>query len=198
MTPRFPCIASLPSLISVGTVVGLLAGCADDPVSFSEPVGINLKAKSSDTVNRVVTDEKGITTESGNPYGAFVAHARDALGGADPARIEVDKVEVFLGATSKGVLTLGEIYDGNLELVFKMNDTDNSYPVAHATITSATTSGPVGLAVDFDGAAIPSVDHAKLLGGGFKVIARGATATGFETKGAEADLQITFTFAAFE
>ncbi len=57
--------------IALGSLA--LAACGDDPVSYSEPVGINLKAKSSDTINNVVTDDKGINTESGNPYGAFVS-----------------------------------------------------------------------------------------------------------------------------
>ena len=90
----------LPLLLSA---VLVLAGCGGDPVSHSAPVGINLKAKSSDTVNNVVTDDKGINTESGNPYGAFVTDARRELGNVDPAVIEVDEVEIFLGANSTGV-----------------------------------------------------------------------------------------------
>lgn len=175
-----------------------VAACGDDPVSYSAPVAINLKAKSDDTTNGVVTDEKSVTTESGNPYGAFVADARDALGGADPGRIEVDSVDVLLGASSTGVATLGEIFAGELEILFEMNDTDNTYPVASGGIDGATGSGPVGLAVSFDGEAVPDVDHAKLVGGGFKIVVRGPAATEFETKGADADLQVTFEFSAYE
>lgn len=70
-------------------VLVVLAACGDDPVSFSAPVGINLKAKSGDVSNNVVSDEKGITTESSNPYGAFVTDARAQIGrdpGSIPAR----------------------------------------------------------------------------------------------------------------
>ena len=42
------------------------------------------------------------------------------------------------------------------------------------------------------------VIHSRALTGSFKVVARGPSAPGFETKGADADIQITFTFAAFE
>ena len=174
-----------------------LVACGDDPVSYSEPVGLTLKAKSDDTTNGVVTDEKGITTESGNPYGAFVSNARRELGNTDPGAIEVEKVELFLGADSTGVTTLGGVFNGNVEVLFQMNDTNNSYPVAHGTIEAATGAGPFGLAIDFD-PAIPDADYAKLLGGSFKVIVRGPAASGFETKGADADLQTTLTFAAFE
>jgi hypothetical protein len=175
-----------------------LAACGDDPLNYSAPVGINLKAKSSDTVNNVVSDDKGINTESGNPYGAFVTDARRELGGVDPATIEVEGVDIFLGAASTGVATLGEIFDGNVEVLFQMNDTNNSYPVAHGIVGATTDAGPYALEVDFVGADIPDIDYEKLLGGSFKVIARGPAAADFTSKGADADLQVTFTFAAFE
>ena len=50
-----------------------LAACGSDPVSFSEPVGIELKAKSGDVTNAAMTEQKDITTESGNPYGKFTS-----------------------------------------------------------------------------------------------------------------------------
>ncbi len=175
-----------------------LVACGDDPVSYSAPVGINLKAKSSDTVNGVVTDEKGITTESSNPYGSFVADARTALGGGDPSEIEVDSVEVLLGANSTGVTTLGEIFDGELVVLFQMNDTNNSFPVAAGDITAETTGGPIALDVTFDSDTLGDADWTKLLGGNFKVIARGPATVDFSTRGADADLQVTFRFTAFE
>jgi hypothetical protein len=175
-----------------------LTACGDDPVSYSEPVGINLKAKSADTVSGVVANEKGINTESGNPYGAFVTSARNALGGKDPGTIEVDETTVFLGASSVGVTSLGEVFAGNVEVVFQFETSNNSYPVAHGNVDASTTAGPFGLSVDFDGGAIPDADHVKMLNGSFKVILRGPAAAGFTSKGADADLQVTLTFAAFE
>lgn len=174
-----------------------LAACSDEPVNYSQPVTINLKAKSADTVNATVTSEKGITTESGNPYSAFVNEATRTLG-RDPGRIEVDSVELFLGASSTGVTTLGEIFDGNVEIVFQMNDTNNSFPVASGGISATTTAGPVALSSEFSSTGVGDADYEKLVGGSFKVILRGPAAGGFETKGADADLQATFTFAAFE
>jgi hypothetical protein len=41
-------------------------------------------------------------------------------------------------------------------------------------------------------------DWAKFIGGSFKVIIRGTAAADFASKGAKADLQLAFTFAAFE
>lgn len=175
-----------------------LSACADDPVQYSEPVGINLKAKSGDVANATISEEKGITTESGNPYGAFVSNARARLGGVDPSRIEIDGIELFLGAGSTNVTKLGEVFNGETQVVFIMNDTNNSYPVGTVNIAATTGAGPIDVGVTFDGASVPTADFAKLLGGGFKVQLRGPAAVDFMGKGADADLQTTFTFSAFE
>ncbi len=185
------------------TVTGIamvlaVAGCSDDPVSYSAPVGINLKAKSADTTNGVVSDEKGITTESGNPFGAFITDAKQRLGGKDPSAISLDKVELFLGAGSTNVTKLGEVFDGTVEVLFQINDTNNSYPAASGAVPAATGAGPTELGAAFDSGALPEFDYLKLLNGSFKVVTRGPAASGFTTKGADADLQITLTFAAFE
>jgi hypothetical protein len=187
----------LCSSLAIFALASAAAGCSDDPVNYSAPVGINLKAKSSDTVNSVVSDDKGITTESGNPYGAFVSDAKRTLG-HDPSAITVERVELLLGARSTGVTRLGEIFNGDVDVLFQMNDTDNSFPVARQSLGSATGGGPVPLGVVFNSDALGDADYTKLLGGGFKVIIRGAAAPEFMDKGADADLQITFTFAAFE
>lgn len=177
--------------------IALTAGCGDDPLSYSAPVAINLKAKSADTQNAVVTDEKGITTESGNPYGAFVSDAQRTLG-RDPALIDVARVTLFLGANSTGVTTLGGVFDGGVDVLFQMNDTNNTYPVATRTLDASTPAGPIDFDLEFPADTVPDADFAKMLSGSFKVVIRGGAATGFETKGADADLQASFTFAAYE
>lgn len=184
-------------LMSVCAISLVAAACSDEPVNYSAPVGINLKAKSDDTQNGTVTTDKGINTESGNPYGAFISTAERQLGRA-PGRIEVDGVELLLGGNSSGVATLGEVFTGEAELLFQMNDTNNSYSVAKRTIAATDNSGPLGFDATFTSADVSDVDYGKLLGGSFKVILRGPAATGFETKGADADLQATFTFAAYD
>jgi hypothetical protein len=173
----------------------LLVACGDDPVSFSSPVGINLKAKSGDVANNAISDEKGITTESGNPYGAFVTEARKKLG-QDPARIELDQLTLTLGAQSTGVTALEEVYTGDVDVAFIMNDTNNTYDAGH--VNNPHGVGPVDVDVVFDSAAVSDIDYAKLVGGSFKVVIRGPAAPAFASKGAEANLQLTFTFAAFE
>ena len=181
--------------ITLGSLA--LVGCGDDPVSYSAPVGINLKAKSSDTINNVVTDEKGINTESGNPFGAFISDAKRELG-RDPGSVDAEKVTVLLGAGSTGVTRLGEVFTGNVEVLFQMNDTNNTFPVAAGTIDAAATGGPIELSPSFTADPTAGVDWNKFLSGSFKVIMRGPAATGFTTKGADADVQVTLTFSAFE
>jgi hypothetical protein len=177
------------------TSSALLAACGDDPVSYSAPVGIELKAKSGEVANSAISDEKGITTESGNPYGAFVGEAQAKLG-KDPARIELDGLTLTLGAQSTGVTKLDEVYTGDVDVAFIMNDTNNTYDVGH--IVNPSGVGPADVDVTFASADVSDLDYVKLLGGSFKVVIRGTAATGFGTKGAEASLQLTFTFAAFE
>ena len=188
----------LLSRLSLAAVLTLsLVACGDDPVSYSQPVTINLKAKSDDTVNNVVEDDKNITTESGNPFAKFVTDARLALGGADPSTIELTATTLTLGAGSTGVLKLGEVFTGNTEVNLTMADTNNTYPAAWGVI-EATDGTTVTLETGFDTETLPDTDYAKVLAAGFKVGIRGPAAAGFAAKGADADIQVTLTFVAYE
>lgn len=181
--------------IGLACVVVVAACGGDDPVSYSAPVGINLKAESGSVNGTSISDEKGITTESGNPYGAFIADARAELG-RDPSRIEIDAITLTLGAQSTGVTALEQIYTGDVDVLFLMNDTNNTYPIGR--VANPTGTGPVDVAVLLESDAVSDPDWPKFLGGSFKVVIRGSAATDFEKKGAKADLQLNFTFAAFE
>lgn len=174
----------------------LLAACGDDPVQFSEPVGIELKAKSGDVANTTVHEEKGITTESGNPYGAFISMAQSKLGGKDPSRIDLDKITITLGAQSTNVSDLNQVVTGDVVVSFLTNDTNNTFVAAHFASPAGT--GPDNGSVSFDWTQVGTADVPKMLGGSFKVVLNGPAAAGFDTKGAEASLQLTFTFTAFE
>src|SRR6185436_4546799 len=160
----------------------VIVGCAD-PVSFSTPVGITLKAKSSDVGNSVISDDKEINTESGNPYGAFVSDARTKLG-RDPGRIEVDQLTLVLGAQSTNVTRLEDVYTGDVDVAFLTNDSNNTYDVGH--VMNPTGVGPVEMGIVFQADKISSADFAKILNGSFRVVIRGPAATGFSSKGAEA------------
>jgi hypothetical protein len=169
--------------------------CADDPVSYSAPVGINLKAKSGDVSGTAISEDKNITTETSNPYGSFVSAATTKIG-RDPGRIEVDHATLLLGAQSLNVTKLEDVFTGAVDVSFVIDDSNNTYEVG--TLTNPSGVGPIDFDISLAGAEVAPQDFTKYLGGSFKVVARGTAATGFTSKGAEAALQLTFTFAAFE
>jgi hypothetical protein len=180
----------------VATALTASLACSGDPVSYSAPVGINLKATGEDARSGVVVDEKNVNTESGNPYGAFVGEARKQLG-RDPGRIEVAQATLLLGGTSQGVTALEQVLLGRIDVQFVLDDTNNSYNVAH--LENAAGTGPVAFQVDFRPESLAPTDQAKLLSGGFKVVLRSAAAPAFMgRKDASADLQVSLEFAAFE
>jgi hypothetical protein len=173
----------------------IVAACGSDPVNYSSPVGIELKAKSGDVSNTAISEQKDITTESGNPYGAFVSDATRMLG-RDPSRIEIDDLTMTLGAQSTGVATLDAVFTGDVDVAFIVNDTNNTYDAGH--VVNPTGVGPVPVEPAFDWSLVADQDRAKMLAGSFKVAVRGPAAAGFASKGAEASIQTTFTFTAFE
>ncbi len=179
-------------------VLTFLVACGDDPISHSEPVGIELKAESGKVVGNTLTDEKSITTESGNPYGAFVNDARDALGGADPSSIDITEVTMLLGGTSTGVSSLGEIFDGQVDVQIQVDTTDDTFSVAHAMIDSTTDAGPISLVADYTPESVSAENFDRILSGSFKLSFRGPVQPDFAGLGAKGDLQITLTFVAFE
>jgi hypothetical protein len=174
----------------------LAPACGSDPVSYSNPVGLNAKAKSGDVDNSVISEAKDIQTESGNPYKVFMDGAHQALGGRDPSVIEVTSLSLLLGAQSTNVTKLDEVFTGRVDALFLMNDTNNTFPVGH--VMSPTGGGPVALDIDFDSSQFTGVDRTNLLAGKLKVVIRGTAAAGFAGKGAEANLQLNLVFRALE
>lgn len=174
----------------------LFAACGDDPVNYSAPVGIEVKQKSGDVVNLAITQEKSITTESGNPYGAFITEAKNRIG-HDPSNIVLEELTITLGGQSTNVTKLEEVMVGEVFVKFLTNDTNNTFMVGH--FADPTGPGPFEGHTSFDMAEdVGDPDIAKILGGSFKVVLNATAAADFATKGAEASLQLTFTFSAFE
>lgn len=181
--------------LAVLGLVALVAACGDDPVSYSSPVAINLKAESGAVNGTALSNEKSIKDEAGNPYGAFITDARAKIG-HDPTLVEIDRLTLTLGALSTGVTGLDEIFAGTVDVLFIVNTTNNTYPVGQ--VTNPAGVGPVGVDVSFQASAIAPQDWPNYLSGDFKVVIRGVAAPNFASKGAKADLQLAFTFAAFE
>lgn len=173
-------------------------GCEEEPVSYSSPVGIELKAESGKAENGILTEKKDITSEMSNPFGAFVNEAQ-ALLGRNPARIEVTEVSLLLGATSTGVNALGAIFAGRVEVFFDMRDSGDTVPVAHAMIDqSVADGGPMILDLDFDSSIIAGGNLQDLINGKFDVVLRGPVHEDFDSLDAKGDIQVTMRFEAFE
>jgi hypothetical protein len=174
----------------------LLAACSDDPVNYSDEIGIEIKTKSGDAADQAITEEKSITTESGNPYGAFITEAKNRLG-HDPSNIVLEKLTVTLGGQSTGVTALEQVMTGDAYVKFVVNDTNNTLQVGQ--FVNPTGPGPFAGDPSFDMLEnATDTDIPKMLGGSFKVVLNATPTADFATKGAEASLQLTFTFSAFE
>jgi hypothetical protein len=182
------------------TALALLtvAACGSDAVSFSEPVLINVNVTKSSDVGAAsaISGEKSITTETSNPYGKFVNDAMVALGGANPTRIETSSVSLQLGADSKNVTSLEQVFAGDVFVDFLMNTSNNTYNVAQ--VANPTGTGSVGMTVVFNGSTVAAQDFPQLLTGSFKVVVRGTAAAGYASIAAEPNIQVTLTFEAFK
>jgi hypothetical protein len=176
--------------------VFMVSACGEDPIEYSAPVMLNLKAKSDDVVQGAINSEKSINAEAGDPYGTFIKDAREKLGKTDPSRVELKELTCLLGTASKGVTALDQVFAGRVDVLFELDASKNSYPVSHTT--DPTGSGPVKMDLDFHFADLAEQDRKPFFDGNFKVHIRGQAAADFETKGAEADLQLTLSFEAYE
>jgi hypothetical protein len=163
--------------------------------NYSGPVGVNLRAQSGDVTGGTISSDKIITTEPGNPYGAFINDARVKLG-RDPSNVQVSALTLSLGAQSSGVTALEQVYSGRVDVLFLMLGTGISYSVGH--MTNYAGGGPINLTIDFDSTQIVGQDHFNLMSGSFRVVTRGTAAPGFDTRSADASLQHNFTFKAVE
>lgn len=172
-----------------------LGACGSDPVASSSPVRLSLKAKSDDVKSGVITESKDITTEIGNPFGAFIKEATNRLGVA-PERILLTELSLFLGASSKGVATLEGVFSGQVDVLFEMNDTKNTYAVG--SFNNFKGPGPLAGSIGFDFSKFAAVDADRFRSGSFKVVLRGNAASSFGTPDkAEAELEVGLVFEAY-
>ncbi len=91
---------------------------------------------------------------------------------------------------------LDEVVSGDVDVAILVNNSNNTYDAGH--VMNPTGVGPVSLDPTFDWAMVASTDVAAILNGSFKVALRAPAAVGFAAKGANASLQLTFTFVAFQ
>lgn len=174
----------------LGALLALSSACADDPVAYSETVSVKLSGiKNGDLVNGQASEDKNINTEEGNPYGAFLKNAREALGGRDPGAIEIVKADVRVHSDSKNVSTIQAVFS-SLELFITSSST--TIPVGSKASPTGTS---VGIALFDDLDYEPVYD--TMLGGDFKIGVRGPTVA---SPPVDFDLKLTIDvrFTAYE
>lgn len=180
------------SLVFVLPLLGAVSCDDDEPVAETGTIVIQLSGiKQGDIHDGVVEKDKNVTTESGNPYGAFLQAARTALG-HDPSRIEVTSVSITLGGDSRGVASFADLFSGETN-VFLRADVGGTVYVAR--VTNPTGVGPVTCEVIADEAALAPIRDA-LLSGNFRVGVRGPT-NRLPTDDFDARIDVQIGFAAY-
>lgn len=178
--------------------VAALVGCgSEEPISVSSPVGISLDAETGDMNNNVITVGKNINTEIGNPWAVFTSDVEGQLGGP-PSDVQIESLRLLLATSSKGFVELREVFDGTVDVQFKMSKTGTFVPAASAVIDNTTTGREVSFKPNFRFADLQGVDLDDFMNGSFKVVMSGPAAEGFEVAEGKAETMLTFTFAAFE
>ncbi len=161
---RAPGLAFLPLLLAL---IGA-AGCADEPVAYSETISTKLSGiKDGEIANGTASTDKNINTESGNPYAEFLRTARSRLGGRDPGSVTPTSITVRVSSDSKNVALLEQVFT-TLEVFFA--DSKTTIPVARLTVPVGTSAVvPLLTLVNYE----PIAD--SMLSGDFKVGVRGTT-----------------------
>jgi hypothetical protein len=169
--------------------------CGKDPVSYSGPVGISLNARSNDVTGGLLSVSKNVNTETGNPCGAYVHAAEQALGHA-PSAIEVASVTLALQPSSTGVTGLEQVFGGTATVSFVLNGSGSVFPVA--AVASPSGAGPVAMPLLPPPPILTPADYADIVGCNFKVQLDGPAAAGFATAGNSAQMTATFEFVALD
>src|SRR5512136_1074646 len=116
--------------------------CGKDPVSYSAPVGISLAARAQDVTAGQVSVVKNVNTENGNPCGAYVHAAQQALG-HPPSVIQVSSVTLLLSSSSTGVTGLEQVFSGTATVSFVLNGSGHVFPVA--AVAGPSGAGPLNM-----------------------------------------------------
>lgn len=157
-----------------------VAGCGDasgdggggggTTLSHSGPVNIRLdKFKHDDVRNNAFDSDKSVSSESGNPYGAFLQAARTALGAqfnADTpgAAVVVDRVTLTIDRDTRGVTAFEQVLGGPLTVYLASSSTT----VNIGAVAQPTGAGPVEVTLSATRADLEPIRR-DLLSGSFKV-----------------------------
>jgi hypothetical protein len=153
--------------LGVVLVVGCGGGSGNDlnTVGYSGPVAIRLdKFKDDEVRNGAFDVDKNLSTEMGNPYGAFQNAARAALGRA-PAAILVDRVTLTLGSDTTGVTAFEQFMGTPMTLYLA----SNAATVNIGTVAQPMGPGPVEVTITATRDTLAPIQAALTSGGSLKV-----------------------------
>jgi hypothetical protein len=166
-------------LSRLALTVAALSGCGDDTtggantVNYSGPVTINVdKFKDGDVRNEAFDSDKSVSTESGNPYGAFLQTARGVLG-RPPAAVLVDRVTLTIGRDTRGVTAFEQFLGGPLTLYLASSQST----VNIGTVAQPRGAGPVEVQITATRDTLAPINN-ELTQGSFKVGIRVPAAAG--------------------
>lgn len=181
------------SLLVLSSLALSSTSCGDDEALFtSGQVSVKLNLKEGDVVSERLEDRKNISTESSNPYGAFLNEV-DRTFGDSPREIRVEEVSIEISETKDDVATLADLWPGSFDVFFAADDSVSGYTIA--TASSATNVGPITMTLDEN---VNRQEVQDLLNSGnFRVGVRGNTE---QTSSAKFDttLNITTAFGVYE
>lgn len=167
------------TLKPLGLLLAALSSCSDgtnggaNTVNYSGPVTINVdKFKDGDVRNEAFDSDRSVSTESGNPYGAFQQQARAVLG-RPPAAVVVDRVTLTLGADARGVTAFEQFLGGPLTLYLASSQTT----VNVGTVAQPRGAGPVEVQITATRDTLAPIQN-DLTQGSFKVGIRVPAAAG--------------------
>ena len=180
----------LTTLLAIAACFTLACADEPEPVAYSESVGLKLSGmKPKDVENNVVSEEKNVNTETGNPYGEFLKNAKDNLGGKEPSYIKLMKATVGLHSESDGLSSLGQVFT-KIELFVSTSDVTKTLGTA-SSVSGSEVSVTIDSSVDWQALA------PVMIAGDFKLGLR--CETGATTpKEWEARLFMDLNFSAFE
>jgi hypothetical protein len=172
----------------------LAVGCAEEgPKLFTAPISLQLDLKESDIQDGVLSRDKNISTEQGNPWSKFVQDAKASLG-RDPTAFEITTAQVTLDAAdSENVDAFDDLTTtGELRLVATKTDGEVPIGFARQSKPSGTLIKPAITASKDDLAPL----YQPMLGSDFKVRIEVDTTRTDKDK-FKADLSVTLTAGAY-
>jgi len=136
-----------------------------------------------------------VTTETGNPYGAFINNAIKDLG-KGPSSIGVDKMTLIMGAGTKGIVGFEDLFSDDVYIFFSNEERTKTEYVG--TVEKPSGVGPIYVGITASDEELKNILFSEMLSGNFRVGYRGITGLSGKSSDLDASLEVTIIFVAYE